>query len=40
MRYVVNLFRALHLHPDVCTAPYTPAQFEQIRAGQVPPGPL
>jgi hypothetical protein len=40
MRYVVNLFRALHLHPDVFTAPYTPAQFEQIRAGQIPPGPL
>ncbi len=40
MRYVVNLFRALHLHPDVFTAPYTASQFEQIRAGQVPPGPL
>jgi hypothetical protein len=40
MRYVVNLFRALHLHPDVFTAPYTAAQFEQIRMGQVPPGPL
>jgi hypothetical protein len=40
MRYIVNLFRALHLHPDVLTAPYTPRQFEQIRAGQVPAGPL
>jgi hypothetical protein len=40
MRYVVNLFRALHLHPDVLTAPYTEAQFEQVRIGQVPPGPL
>jgi len=40
MRYVVNLFRALHLHPDVFTAPYTDTQFEQIRLGQVPPGPL
>jgi hypothetical protein len=40
MRYVVNLFRALHLHPDVFTAPYTDAQFEQVRVGQVPPGPL
>ena len=40
MRYVINLFRALHLHPDVAAAPYTAKQFEQIRAGQVPPGPL
>jgi hypothetical protein len=40
MRYVMNLFRALHLHPDVFTALYTPAQLEQIRAGQKPPGPL
>jgi hypothetical protein len=40
MRYVVNLFRALHLHPDVQTAPYTSGQFEQVRAGVVPVGPL
>jgi hypothetical protein len=40
MRYVVNLFRALHLHPDVFTTPYTPRQLDQVRAGQVPPGPL
>jgi hypothetical protein len=31
MRYIVNLFRALHLHSDVVTAPYTPNQFELIR---------
>ena len=35
MKYVVNLFRALHLHPDVVTAPYTPRQFAQIQAGQI-----
>jgi hypothetical protein len=40
MRYIVRLFRALHLHPDVLTAPYTPGQFEQIRAGRIPAGPL
>jgi hypothetical protein len=40
MKYIVNLFRALHLHPDVCTAPYTARQFEQIHQGRVPSGPL
>jgi len=40
MRYIVNLFRALHLHPDVASSPYTPKQFEQIGNGQIPPGPL
>jgi hypothetical protein len=40
MRYILNLFRALHLHPDVATPPYSPKQFEQIGAGQVPLGPL
>lgn len=40
MKYIVNLFRALHLHPDVFTTPYTAGQFEQIRAGQIPQGPL
>jgi hypothetical protein len=40
MKYIVNLFRALHLHPDVLTAPYSPEQFQQIRAGQIPVGPL
>ena len=40
MRYIVNLFRALHLHPDVVASPYTSQQFEQIRHGQIPPGPL
>lgn len=38
MRYIVNLFRGLHLHPDVASAPYTQKQFEQIQAGRVPPG--
>jgi hypothetical protein len=38
MKYIVNLFRTLHLHPDVSAAPYTPRQLEQIRDGQVPPG--
>ncbi|MGH7168648.1 MAG: hypothetical protein ACRELG_00020 [Gemmataceae bacterium] len=40
MKYIVNLFRALHLHPDVIAAPYSPRQFEQIRDGQMPQGPL
>ncbi len=40
MKYVVNLFRALHLHPDVLTSPYTARQLEQIQSGQVPAGPL
>lgn len=40
MKYILNLFRALHLHPDVFTAPYSPKQFQQIRSGQIPLGPL
>jgi hypothetical protein len=40
MRYIVNLFRALHLNGDVVDSPYTSKQFEQIRCGQIPPGPL
>jgi hypothetical protein len=40
MKYIFNLFRALHLHPDVFTAPYSVKQFQQIRAGQIPSGPL
>ncbi len=37
MQYVVNLFRAPHLHSNMFTTPYTPAQFEQVRKGQFPP---
>jgi hypothetical protein len=40
MKYIVTLFRALHLHPDVCTTPYTAKQFEQIAADQIPAGQL
>lgn len=40
MRYIVNLFRALHLHPDVFRKPYSDSQLEQIRAGEIPQGPL
>lgn len=40
MKYIVNLFRAFHLHPDVTAAPYLSEQLNQIRDGQVPPGPL
>lgn len=40
MRYIVNLFRALHLHPDVIAAPYTTEQFEQIGDSRVPQGPI
>jgi hypothetical protein len=40
MKYILTLFRALHLHPDVSTAPYSAKQFQQIRGGQIPPGPL
>jgi hypothetical protein len=38
MRFVVNLFRALH--PDAFTARNTDAHFEQVLTGQVPAGPL
>lgn len=40
MKYIVNLFRALHLHPDVIAAPYSTQQLDQIRDGQIPQGPL
>lgn len=40
MKYIVNLFRAFHLHPDVIAAPYSPQQLDHIRDGQIPQGPL
>ncbi len=40
MKYIVNLFRAFHLHPDVTAAPYSSPQLDQIRDGQVPQGSL
>ncbi len=40
MKYIVYLFRALHLHPDVVASPYTAEQFEQIQFGRLPPGRL
>jgi hypothetical protein len=40
MRYIVNLFRALHLHPDVCSSPYSLKQLDQIQVGHIPVGPL
>ncbi|HLW67149.1 MAG TPA: hypothetical protein VKS79_17685 [Gemmataceae bacterium] len=40
MKYIVNLFRALHLHPDVVSLPYSQQQMEMVSAGRIPPGPL
>jgi hypothetical protein len=40
MKYIVNLFRALHLHHDVFTPPYSDMQLADIEAGRIPPGPL
>jgi hypothetical protein len=40
MKYIVNLFRALHLHPDVAAVPYSPRQLQQIQTGLIPAGPL
>jgi hypothetical protein len=40
MRYIVNLFRALHLDAAVFEAPYSPAQLAAVAAGVRPAGPL
>lgn len=40
MKYIVNLFRAFHLHPDVTAAPYSSRQLEQIGDGRMPQGVL
>lgn len=40
MNYIVDLFRAHHLHDAVFAAPYTPEQIAAIDAGRIPPGPL
>ncbi len=38
MRYVFALFRTFHAEPQVCLAPYEPAQLAAIQAGQYPGG--
>jgi hypothetical protein len=40
MRYIANLFRALHLDRVVFDAPYNPAQLSAIAAGARPAPPL
>jgi hypothetical protein len=40
LKYLVNLFRALHLNYELWTPPYSGKQFAAIEAGRIPPGPL
>jgi hypothetical protein len=40
MHYIVHLFRGFHDRRELATPPFTPAQVEQIRAGEVPDGEL
>jgi len=40
MHYIVHLFCAFHLQPDLSRPPFTPAQVEQIARGQLPGGDL
>jgi hypothetical protein len=40
MHYILHLFRAFHLHPELASAPFAAAQMEQIRAGLIPGGDL
>jgi hypothetical protein len=40
MHYIAHLFRAFHDRRELATAPFTPAQVEQIRAGELPDGEL
>jgi hypothetical protein len=40
MHYIAHLFRGFHDRGELATAPFTPAQVEQIRAGKVPDGDL
>ena len=38
MHYISHLFRAFHERPELSSAPFTPAQVERLRAGEVPDG--
>jgi hypothetical protein len=40
MHYIAHLFRACHEDPQLATAPFTPQQVAQFRAGVVPEGDL
>ena len=40
MHYIVHLFRAYHEDGTLASAPFTPAQVERIRAGELPDGEL
>jgi hypothetical protein len=40
MHYISHLFRAYHGRPELASAPFTPAQVERVRAGEVPDGEL
>jgi len=40
MHYIAHLFRAFHDRRELATAPFTPAQVEQILAGELPDGEL
>ena len=40
MHYIAHLFRGFHDRRELATAPFTPAQVEQIRAGELPDGEL
>jgi len=40
MHYIAHLFRGFHDRRELATAPFTPAQVEQILAGELPDGEL
>jgi hypothetical protein len=40
MHYISHLFRAYHERPELASAPFTPAQVERLRAGELPDGQL
>jgi hypothetical protein len=40
MHYIAHLFRAFHERADLASPPFTPAQVERIRAGELPAGEL
>jgi hypothetical protein len=40
MHYIAHLFRAFHERADLASPPFTSAQVERIRAGELPDGEL
>jgi hypothetical protein len=40
MHYISHLFRAYHGRPELGSAPFTPAQVERLKAGELPDGEL